>query len=40
MNIEEMKRELIELDNYTVEELEKMNASEIVNAWLALPQTI
>ena len=40
MNIEEIKKELIECGDYTEEELKKMEALEIVKAWQELPATI
>ena len=36
-NIADMKRELLERDNYTAAELETMSALEIVSAWAELP---
>ena len=33
----DMKRELLERDNYTATELERMSALEIASAWMALP---
>lgn len=36
-SIADMKRELLERDNYTAAELERMSALEIVSAWMELP---
>lgn len=36
-NIADMKRELLEQDNYTAAELERMSALEIASAWMELP---
>ena len=38
-SIADMKRELLERDNYTPAELESMSALEIVSAWQELPAT-
>lgn len=40
MNIDEMKKEIYALGDYTKAEVENMAVFEIINAWMALPAVV
>ena len=40
MNIDEMRKELVTIGDYTREEVETMDAGAVISAWLALPATV